>query len=141
MTPEDATLYHAGVLPPGVTLKPVAEFRGTKTPKRKNRAPPKGVSSGDRWASFNAFVDVSIANLTRTEMAVWLQLFRDTKRETGLARTGENDLARRCGCSVRSIRSAIRKLEKKHLLRQVRRGDLHSGPSVYKVLPPGSAEV
>jgi hypothetical protein len=42
----------------------------------------------------NAFVDFSMAGLTGAEVKVWLILYRDTKA-TGLARTGQTDLARR----------------------------------------------
>ena len=149
MTLDDVNKLHGGVLPPGVTLSAAttvtrstpAKASVVKATKGKSRGPPKASPSGDRWSCLNAFVDFSMAGLSRSEMAVWLLLFRDTQRETGLARTGETDLARRCGCTERSIRSAIRALERKNLLRQVKRGDLRSGPSVYKVLPPGSGEV
>ncbi len=48
-----------------------------KTTKRASRL---------RFELFNAFVDSGMADLSRGELAVWLTLYRDTKRD-GTART------------------------------------------------------
>lgn len=129
---------HGGELPPGETLAPdgPADTTHKGTGTRKGRPPPARPPS-DRWAVFNAFADTVMGGLTRVEVAVWLALFRDTKRETGLARTGQTDLARRCGCDVRSVQSAVRSLQDKRLLVRVQRGRINAGPSVYRVTLPG----
>ena len=61
-------------------------------------------------------------------------LFRGTKPD-GIARTGQVDIARRAGINERTVRRAIRRLEKRGLLVVVRRGGLSKGPSAYRVRP------
>ena len=92
--------------PEPATAKP----RAKTSPKRK-----------DRFAEINAFADVSMRELTRAEIAVWLLLWRDTK-PNGLAKTSQVDLARRGGLSDRAVRSAITKLRKLGLLNVVAKG-------------------
>ncbi len=91
-------------------------------------------TSGNRFSVFNAFVDVTMAGLSRAEMAVWLLLYRDTKRD-GLARTAQADLARRAGTTPRSVERAVRSLEHAGLLTVVYRGGLRKGSSIYRVHP------
>jgi len=88
----------------------------------------------ERFALLNAFVDFSIATakLTPAEALVWLVLFRDTK-VNGTARTGQSDIARRTGLSVRGVQKAIDRLQTKGLIDVVQRGRLNAGPSVYRV--------
>lgn len=75
---------------------------------------PKGKagkrSAGERFRVLNNFVDFTLAELSRAEIAVWLILYRDTR--DGTARTGMTDMARRAGCSRWAVVSAVRKLEK-----------------------------
>jgi hypothetical protein len=89
--------------------------------------------SVERFATLNAFVDFSMAPLKPSERAAWLVLWRDTKPD-GIARTSGRDLARRCGICERSARYAIKSLERRGLLRIVRRGGLRAGPSSYRVI-------
>lgn len=93
--------------------------------------PPQKPTSS-RWAQINAFVDVTLRELTPAEVRVWLVLFRDTKK-TGLARTGQADIARRAGLSQRMVKKAVRKLVGRDIVKVIRRGRLNAGPSVYKV--------
>ena len=67
-----------------VDKKPTAR---RKTSKRDSRL---------RFEMLNAFVDTGMADLSRAELAVWLILYRDTKRD-GTARASLDDLARRGG--------------------------------------------
>ena len=114
------------------------------TEPRQGRGKPKGTSGtartrgGERFRTLNAFVDFTMADLKPSERAVWLVLFRDTKRD-GTARTSERDIARRAGVSDRMVRYALRALERRGLVRIVRRGRLQTGPSSYRVfgLEPG----
>jgi DNA-binding MarR family transcriptional regulator len=78
-----------------------------------------------------------MAELTGAETKVWILLFRDTKAEAGLARTGQADLARRAGLSVRGVQKTIAKLVRRGLLRIIRRGRLNAGPTVYRVFATG----
>jgi CRP-like cAMP-binding protein len=109
------------VLPP---LKPGLE------PKSRESVRPS------RFGALNGFVDASMRDLTRAEIAAWLVLFRDTKK-SGLVRTSHTDIARRSGVSPRSVVDAMRKLRARGLVTQVRRGNIHVGPSTYRVHPIG----
>jgi DNA-binding MarR family transcriptional regulator len=87
-----------------------------------------------RFELLNAFVDGGMAGLSRAELAVWLILYRDTKRE-GTAQTAVDDLARRVGADRRTVLRALRRLEGRAMLRVERRGGLNRGPSTYRVFP------
>jgi len=91
----------------------------------------KGKSSG-RFPALNDFVDCTMQELSRAEIAVWLILFRDTKAD-GTARTGQADIARRAGASTRTVIAALHKLEGNGLVEVIRRGGINRGPSVYRV--------
>ncbi len=121
-----------GELPP---MEPRPERSCKPTPGKASE--PKGKSgkrsAGERFRVLNSFVDFTLAQLSRAEIAVWLILYRDTR--DGTARTGMTDLARRAGCSRRAVVSAVRKLEKLALLKIVHRGGFHRGSSRYRVRP------
>ena len=122
---------HGGVLPPDAVL------RGDDAPASSApavRATRYGRAA--RFAVYNAFIDVTMRSLTGAEVKVWFVLFRDTKA-TGTARTGQGDIARRAGLSVRAVKLAVKSLADKGLIRVVRRGGMRSGPSVYMVHATG----
>lgn len=102
----------------------------TKAKPAKNK--PKR-STVDRFAVLNAFVDFTLRDLTRPDLAVWLVLYRDTK--DGIAKTAQSDIARRTGLCDRTLRRSINRLTDRGLLSVVRRGGLRQGPSVYRVFP------
>jgi len=146
LTLQEVNEQHDGFLPPDATLKPDDEperpalpepakrhGRPARPPNAKRRGRP-----GKRWEALNAFVDFALAKLTGAETKVWLILFRDTKAETGTARTGQADIARRTGLSGRGVKKTVRSLQAKGFLEVVRRGRLHAGPSIYRVHPTGS---
>ncbi len=122
---------HGGRLPADAILRADAK-PATPSPTRKRQA------RSERFAIFNAFTDYSMANLTGAEVKVWMILFRDTKAATGIARTGQADIARRAGVSVRAVKNALAKLRAKGLVRSVHRGRLHGGPSSYRVHSTGT---
>jgi hypothetical protein len=121
----------SGVLPPDAVLIPEGEVTKPTKPvgRRRGRA--------DRFAVLNTFADVSLAGLTGGEAKVWLVLFRDVKAATGTARTGQADIARRAGLSIRGVQKIVARLADRGLLQIVRRGRLNSGPTVYRVFPTG----
>jgi CRP-like cAMP-binding protein len=82
----------------------------------------------------NAFVDSTMADLSRAELAAWLCLYRDT-RPNGEARASFDDIARRAGIDRRSVARALGKLKARKMLRVVRRGGRDRGPSTYRVFP------
>lgn len=118
---------------------------GDRSPERSGPATtkatrPKGKrSSQGRFQCINAFLDVTLAELDRAELAVWLLLWRDTKPD-GLARTSQADLARRAGCTPRSVRRALVHLQRAGLVRVVHQGGLQRRLSVYRVEALGNAE-
>jgi hypothetical protein len=101
-----------------------------RTRDRGRQSAKRGRS--ERFALLNAFVDVTLADLTGAEAKVWLILYRDTKAN-GVARTGQADLARRAGLSVRAVKLALKSLEQRKLVQVIRRGRLNAGPSTYAV--------
>lgn len=100
--------------------------------KRRGR-PRSAKAKGGRFADLNAFVDFTAGTLERSELLVWLTLFRDCR--DGIARTGQADLARRTRLAERTVRHAIHRLAKLELLEIVRRGGVSAGPSTYRLRP------
>src|SRR5271166_6141430 len=96
-----------------------------KTSRRESRL---------RFETINAFVDFGMADLSRAELAVWLILFRDTKRD-GTARTSLDDLARRGGMNRQTASRAVGRLACRKMLQIIRRMGLNRGPSAYRVFP------
>lgn len=97
---------------------------------------PKGSgnrATGERFIVLNNFVDWTMADLSRAEIAVWLILYRDTR--DGSAKTSMADLARRAGCSRRSVVTAIAHLKQRGLLRILHKGALNRGSSRYRIRP------
>jgi len=94
---------------------------------------PKTRKTSDRFKDLNTFVDFSMAELGRSEIAVWLVLYRDIRDD--IAQTGQTDIARRSGISDRTVRRALKKLESKGLVKIVWRGRLGTGPSKYRITP------
>ena len=85
-----------------------------------------------RFQALNAFIDFTMGGLSRSESAVWLILYRDSRG--GTARTGQADIARRAGINVRTVRRAIRRLERRGLLQVAYQGGLNRGASAYRVI-------
>lgn len=132
LTMREVQDQYGGQLPPDAVFRPDEQEPAGPTPKAK----PKRTRS-ERFAVLNAFVDVTLAGLSGTEAKVWLILYRDLKLTTGTARTGQADLARRCGVDPRTVRRALAVLERNGLIVVRRRGRLNAGPSVYTVHPTG----
>jgi DNA-binding MarR family transcriptional regulator len=87
-----------------------------------------------RFEMLNAFVDTGMADLSRAELAVWLILYRDAKRD-GTARASLDDLARRGGMNRQTASRAVGRLARRKMLQVLRRGGLNCGPSTYRVFP------
>jgi len=105
----------------------------TETRGCKGVPNPKARKTTDRFKMLNTFVDCSMAYLGRSEIAVWLVLYRDSR--DNVARTGQTDIARRSGISDRTVCRALKKLESKGLVEVIWRGRLGTGPSRYRVSP------
>src|SRR5215472_16226755 len=87
-----------------------------------------------RFEVLNAFVDTGMAGLSRAELAVWLALYRDTKRH-GTARASLADLSRRAGIDRQTASRAVGRLARREMLQVLRPGGLNRGPSTYHVFP------
>ena len=105
---------------------------GTRSPDGAKPSKPTK-RTADRFRVLNAFVDCTAAELNRSEILVWFVLYRDTR--DGIACTSQADIARRAGIDDRTVRRAIRRLEREMLLKTVYRGGLNRGASKYRVLP------
>lgn len=125
---------YGGVLPSDAIFRPDDDEVPPSPSSTEQAAKPPRRTRSERFATLNAFVDVSLAELTGAEAKVWLILFRDTKAD-GTARTGQTDLARRAGLSRRGVQVAIGKLIKRGLVSVTRRGRLNGGPSTYRIHP------
>ena len=112
-------------------LPPMNPRPATVTPTTKDKA--KNRATGDRFATLNAFVDCSLADLTRAEALTWFVLWRDTKG--GISRTSATDIARRIGASKRAVLTALSGLAKRGLLSVLHRGGINRGVSVYRLQP------
>ena len=97
--------------------------------KQKTQTATEG---GDRWTTFNAFMDVCMKHLSPVEANVWLLLFRDTKPD-GLARTSSRNLAQRAGCSLRAVSHAMKLLKSATLIEVVTASTSRGSPSVFRV--------
>ncbi|MFN7363815.1 MAG: hypothetical protein ACK5ZC_02915 [Pirellulaceae bacterium] len=126
-----AILEGAATLPPMKPNKATLSASIQKDNRRASQGDRRG--AGDRFRILNDFVDCSMADLTRAELATWMILYRDTR--DGIARAAQSDIATRAGLSERAIRNAIGSLEQAGLLQVVYRGGLNRGVSRYKVFP------
>lgn len=115
------------VLPPMEPAEATRKAKQTK-PKRKPNE-----QTGNRFAVLNAFVDAAAGALSRSEILVWLVLYRDTRN--GIAETSQAEIARRAKLCPRTVRYAIGRLTNRGLLLLVYRGGLNRGTSKYRVSP------
>lgn len=116
--------------PPPMDPRPARASNGRQRNQGGGGDKPKR-KTGERFAVLNAFVDFTLADLSRAEIVVWLVLYRDTR--DGTARTSYDDLARRAGCNRRNVGREVRRLEQRGLLKVVHRGGLGRGVSRYRV--------
>ncbi len=109
---------------------PLRPEDGTPAPEKDAKPTGKRKQAG-RFHVLNGFVDASMAECTRAEIAVWITLYRDARN--GTARISHEWIARRAGITRRSVSTAIRRLERRGLLRIVHQGGLQKGPSRYEL--------
>lgn len=92
-------------------------------------------NSAGRWKQFNAFVDKTMADLTRAEASVWMVLFREAKGPDRTSRAALDDIAKRVGVDRKTAWRAIGGLRRRKLITDVEKGGLNKGPSTYIVHP------
>ena len=98
-------------------------------PKTPNKKPTK--RDGNRWKDLNQFIDISLRELNRRQIAVWLILFRDARN--GVATTSQTDIARRSGLQRPTVSTTIGELEALGLIQTMHQGGLNRGMSKYRI--------
>jgi DNA-binding MarR family transcriptional regulator len=88
----------------------------------------------ERFQVLNDFVDHGLADLSRSEIGVYLILWRDTQ-PTGLARTSLTELARRGGMSERQASRALNKLIRQGAVHVIRKA-VGQRAAMYSLYPP-----
>ena len=91
---------------------------GSNPPAKRNT--PRRVARL-RFEVLNAFVDSGMADLSRGELAVWLTLYRDTKRD-GTARNSLSDIARLGGMDRQTASRAVGRVAHRKMLRVLAAG-------------------
>ena len=115
----------------------VGEFRRQRHPRRETVLMAKRRQRNTYFfETFNGFVDLGVRHLSRSEIAAYLILLRDTKPD-GTTRTSYNDIATRGGMSRMSAIRAVRSLLKRGVVEVVRRGGRGIGSTTYCVVPGG----
>jgi len=111
-----------------------------KESKGKSGEPPKAAKAdradrADRFKMFNTFCDSAgiIHGLTAHDMVVWMILWRDTQKD-GTACSAQAYIAKRCGCSSREVKRAIKRLKQCGLLSVIYQGGQNRGLSRYRVV-------
>ncbi|WP_428305834.1 hypothetical protein [Lacipirellula sp.] len=134
LSPEAQRLYeqmrNGGVLPG--TMPPTVEAAPKRTAKWKKNPLVAG-----RFGELNAFVDTTMAKLTRIEVTTWLTLFRYVDSRVGTAQASAEAIAAATGSSKQHTLKAIASLIEKRLLTRVKIGAINRGSSVYRVHPTG----
>ena len=113
--------------PPLRVVRGEPEKPGRKTPDKKQ---PK--RDGNRWQELNQFIDISLRDLNRRQLAVWLILFRDARK--GIAATSQTDIARRSGLQRPTVSTTIGELEALGLVQTMHQGGINRGMSKYRIL-------
>lgn len=117
-------LQGCDVLPP---IEPATNNYTTTTDATAGGNGKAKRKTGDRFAMLNAFVDFTLGELDRGEIAVWLILYRDAR--DGVAQVSQASIARRAGMTVSGVQKALAKLASKGLAKIVRQGRIgkHKG--------------
>ena len=100
-------------------------------PERKPTTPHKTKRDASRWHELNQFIDCTMRELKPRQVAVWLTLFRDSRK--GVATTSQTDIARRCGLRRPTVSGAIGELEALGLVTTLHQGGLNRGMSRYRI--------
>lgn len=122
----DSVLAVPGRMDTGGAITPP---RDSRPGKAKSKAPSK--ANEGRFEMLNSFVDCQLAECTRAELAVWLVLYRDSRK--GMACTAQSWIAKRANVDVRTVRTAIGKLKRRGLVDVVKKGGPSAGLAVYRV--------
>lgn len=116
----------------GTILEGTATLPPMEDDNRQTQPKPKRLGNArERFRLLNTFVDCTLRDLGRADVAVWLVLYRDSK--DGTARAGQSYIANRAGICRRTVATAIGRLEQAGLLEIVHRGGINRGLSTYRI--------
>jgi DNA-binding MarR family transcriptional regulator len=122
-----------------MVLPPLHDNRVDEDEPHQHRAPkPRHSNTRNRFMVLNSFVDDAASELGRSELLVWLVLYRDTR--DGAVTTSQSEIAKRAGICDRTVRRALGHLQRRGLLQVIRRGGPNKGASKYRVLSVSQAE-
>lgn len=114
--------------------------RGAPSPpaERRRKRPPSALRI--KFRVFQQFTNVFGRNLSNAAQAVWVALWFDSRSDgkNATARTAVTALAARTGNSTRTVTKALRELREGGFLEPERRGVQWIGPTVYRLILPGS---
>lgn len=99
---------------------PVTPASGTGRRKAQQATTATGGvrgGTGERFATFNTFVDQIMRDLSPVEALVWVVMFRDSR--DGQCKASSQDLARRTGRSLRAVKDAVQRLQRVGLVKAV----------------------
>lgn len=119
-------LRNGGTMPSVEAPAPTPEVL---KPRKKNP------HAAGRFGDMNAFIDVTMATLTRAEVTTWFAMFRYVDSKTQTVAVSVRTIADRSGTSFQHVHKAIASLLDKGLLERLKTGGINSGASVYKLKP------
>ena len=98
-----------------------------------NGEPQPKPRNGERWATYNAFVDVIAPRLTLAERAVWHVMFRHAR--DGRCETTARQLAAAANVSTSTAQAALARLDRVGLVWPIWKSTDKSKPSKYGMHP------
>ena len=104
--------------------------------KRKKSS---GGKAAERWLMLNAFVDLTAWELKRSELLVWMTIFRDSK--DGIASSSQRNIAKRTGLARKTVERAVASLAECGLLLVVYPGGYRRGTAKYRTRPVTKAKL
>ena len=129
------------VPPPGVPAPPVYTPQELEQIAARKKLQAKKQQRKDaarrRWALLNRFVDEGMASLERSDVAVWIVLFRHAGAD-GVTSVSKSRLASVTGQDPKTVTVALRRLAGAGWISRLRRGGPTDGCAVYRVQKPHS---
>lgn len=98
-----------------------------------NAEPQPKPRNGDRWATYNAFIDMIAPRLTLAERAVWHVMFRYARN--GICETSERSIAIQANIDKATAGRALRQLVRLQLVWPLFKSASKGTPSRYGVHP------
>jgi hypothetical protein len=96
-------------------------------------APQPNHRKGDRWATYNAFIDVIAPHLTLAERAVWHVMFRHAR--DGRCETTARQLASASSISISTAQLALNRLQRAKLVWPIWKSKDRAKASKYGIHP------